>query len=64
VPIAVPDLRSDVRTQDILLTATIEDLATDYRAILGARGALTPEDEELQDEPIHRLPQTTRNLEA
>jgi hypothetical protein len=47
VPIAVPDLRSDARTQDILLTATIEDLMTDYRAILEARGALTPEDEEL-----------------
>ena len=26
---------------------TIEDLLTDYRAILEARGALTPEDEEL-----------------
>jgi hypothetical protein len=29
------------------MTATIEDLLTDYRAILEARGGLTPEDEEL-----------------
>jgi predicted transposase YdaD len=28
-------------------TVTIEDLLTDYRAILEARGALTPDDEEL-----------------
>jgi hypothetical protein len=43
MPIAVPDLRSDAS----LLTATIEDLLSDYRATLEARGALTPEDEEL-----------------
>jgi hypothetical protein len=35
------------RPQAAPMTATIEDLMTDYRAILEARGALTPEDEEL-----------------
>ena len=29
------------------MTSTIEDLLSDYRAILEVRGALTPEDEEL-----------------
>jgi predicted transposase/invertase (TIGR01784 family) len=35
------------RSKAAPMTATIEDLLTDYRAILESRGSLTPEDEEL-----------------
>ena len=35
------------RSQSAPMTATIEDLLSNYRAILEARGALTPEDKEL-----------------